>query len=498
MQARVVISGWGQVTQRKNALPPYLDPVDMMECAAREAGAHAGSGIWREVDGVLAVRPLSRNLPNAAQDVAARLGLRPKFARTSGIGGHTPQYLVNQAAGMLARGEAQAILICGAETYYPRSADATTGEMALIQGIGADYQEDDAVGSNALEQRHGLLLPIHGFPLFEVALWAQSGLGRDAWLERMGALWSGFSLAAAQHPNAWSREPLTPAEIVTPSATNRPIAWPYTKRMVSQVMADLGAAIILTTEREAAQLHGGAGRPVYFRGGGYARDRQRFMIDKADYTRSPALAAAAAKAQARAGLRAADIECFDLYSCFPCAVTLAQRELGIAPGDARPQTLTGGLAFFGGPGSNYALHGIASIAEAIAAGRYRSGLATAPGWFMHKGAIGIYADRPGNTDFAREAQEDQEQPDVGDPPVAAADAAEGEGTIDTYTVVYGRNRAPQRGIVYGRTDAGQRFVANTRDDAAVLEGFTGENRVGRRVRLAFDAARRLNRAELAD
>ena len=35
-------------------------------------------------------------------------------------------------------------------------------------------------GSSELEQAHGLTLPIHGFPLFENALWAESGLSRAA------------------------------------------------------------------------------------------------------------------------------------------------------------------------------------------------------------------------------------------------------------------------------------------------------------------------------
>jgi acetyl-CoA C-acetyltransferase len=87
-------------------------------------------------------------------------------------------------------------------------------------------------------------------------------------------MWAGFSEAAARHPNAWTRRPLTAEEITTPSAENRPIAFPCTKRMVSLVMADLGAAVIVTTARRAAEVRGGAGQPVYFLGGGFAKDRR--------------------------------------------------------------------------------------------------------------------------------------------------------------------------------------------------------------------------------
>lgn len=496
MSERIVITGWGQVTQRKDAQPPYLDPVDMMERAARDAGALAGTSVLQGLDTILVVRMQSRNLVDPGHELARRLGARPKLIRVSGIGGHSPQHFVNQAAGLLARGEAESILICGAETYYPRTQDAVTGEQALVQGIPPDYDDEDASGSNPLEQRHGLSLPIHGFPLFENALWAQSGLGRADWLARVGGMWAGFSEVAAMHPNAWTRTPRTAMEIVTPAPNNRPIAFPYTKLMVSLVMADVGAAIIMTTERRARETLGGGARPVYFLGGGFAKDRQRFLVDKADFTRSPALEAAAAKAQCRAGVGVDDVECFDLYSCFPCAVTVARRELGLSDGDPRPLTLTGGLGFFGGPGSNFALHGIATMAEAIAAGRYRTGMTTALGWFMHKYAVGIYGAAPKLADFAAHDREDDAKPDNGEPPIAHQDAVNGAGTIETYTVVYARDQAPVRGIVYGRTSAGLRFVANTPNDARTFEALTAENQVGREVRLTHEPASGLNRAEL--
>src|SRR5262249_563710 len=79
------------------------------------------------------------------------------------------------------------------------------------------------------------------------------------------------------------------------------------------VRGGLGAGIVRTTARRAAGARGGATKPVYFLGGGFAKDRQRFMVDKSDFTRSPALVQAAARAEARAGMRVADMECFDLY-----------------------------------------------------------------------------------------------------------------------------------------------------------------------------------------
>lgn len=494
MSTAIMITGWSQVTQPKQASPPYLEPIDMMERAARDAAAQAGIGALNDIDTILVVRPQSRVPHQPGEELARRLGIQPRRIELSGIGGQVPQQYVNRAAGLLARGEADTVLLVGAETYYPRSKDAVRGEQALIQGIPDDYGEEDAVGSNALEMRHGLSLPIHGFPLFEVALWAQSGLSREQWLAKVGAMWAGFSEVASRHPNAWTRAPLSASAITTPSADNRPICFPYTKRMVSLVMADIGAAIILTTAERAAQTRGGAGTPVYFLGGGFAKDKQRFMVQKAHYTRSPALAQAADKAQTRAGLRASEVECFDLYSCFPCAVTVARNTLGLIDGDTRPLTLTGGLGFFGGPGSNYALHGVATMAETLAAGRYRSGMTTALGWFMHKYAVGLYGVTPNGVDLRGCDLEDEAKPAAGAGAVAIAEQVSGEGSIETYTVIYDREQQPTRALVYGRNTDGLRFVANTDGSAASFAALTGENQVGRKVHL--HRAGELNIAEL--
>lgn len=498
MTERIVLAGWGQVTQRKEATPPYLDPMDLMERAARDAGAWAGEGIWPLVDTVLLVRALSRNLRSPETELARRLGLRLRLARVSGIGGETPQHFVNQAAGMLARGEARAVLICGAETYYPRADDSTRGDGAILQGLPEGYDPEDAFGSDDYEQRHGLTLPIHGFPLYETALWGHSGLPLSAWLGRVGAMWSGFSEVAASHPHAWTREPMSAARIVTPAPDNRPVCFPYTKRMVSLVMADLGAALIMTTEREARKLRGGAGKPVYFLGGAFARDRQRFMVDKADFTRSPAISVAAASAQRRARVSLDEVEGFDLYSCFPCAVTLAKRELGIADDDPRALTQTGSMGFFGGPGNNYALHGITSLAANIASGKLRCGAATGLGWMIQKYAIGIYADAPTDTDLSTFDRDDLASPDVGVPPVPRVEQASGAGKLETYTVVYGRDQSPQLGLLYGRTADGLRFVANSPSDPATFERLTQSNQIGAPVYLAHDRARGINTAVFRD
>src|SRR5581483_3897259 len=95
------------------------------------------------------------------------------------------------------------------------------------------------------------------------------------------------------------------------------------------------------------------------------------------------------------GLSVDDIAHIDLYSCFPAAVQIGAAELGLPLDDpARPLTVTGGLTFAGGPGNNYAGHGVATLVSILRREPEAIGLATALGWYATKHAIGLYSATP--------------------------------------------------------------------------------------------------------
>ena len=119
--------------------------------------------------------------------------------------------------------------------------------------------------------------------------------------------------------------------------------------------------------------------------------------------------------------------------------------------DKRPLTLTGGLPFFGGPGNNYSLHGIASMAERLRAAPGNFGLVLANGGWMTKEAVGVWSTtRPDTFKTVEPAAKPTEQVELDPEPSG--------GTVETYTVVHGRE-GPQHGVILGRTDEGKRFIA---------------------------------------
>eukprot|EP00362_Geleiidae_sp_MMETSP1317_P000267 CAMPEP_0201283890 /NCGR_PEP_ID=MMETSP1317-20130820/53243_1 /ASSEMBLY_ACC=CAM_ASM_000770 /TAXON_ID=187299 /ORGANISM="Undescribed Undescribed, Strain Undescribed" /LENGTH=221 /DNA_ID=CAMNT_0047601809 /DNA_START=195 /DNA_END=857 /DNA_ORIENTATION=- len=217
-----------------------------MTKASRMAAETTGfPDILTKLNGVMVVRVLSHYYPSAAKCLSEKIGASSRFTLVSDIGGNSPQFLVKKAAGMIARNELDSVLIAGGETYYPRDKRNIGKGNLLFKGLKGKHERKDMIGSTEIEIQHGISLPIYGFPLYETALWAESGMELSLYLERVGKLWSEFSRIAAMHPNAWTKAPRSPREIITTDSTNRLVAFPYTKYMNPLISVDLGAAIIL-------------------------------------------------------------------------------------------------------------------------------------------------------------------------------------------------------------------------------------------------------------
>lgn len=496
MSTRVVIAGWGQVKQGKHPAGPVSGPLGLMTAAARRAAETAGSHrILAALDAVMVVRVMSHPIRSAAGRLSVRIGATPRYQHVSGIGGNSPQQLVNRAAGMIRRGELESVLIAGAEAYYPRNRDDAVGDTAIFKGFLGESRREDMNGVAEIDARHGITLPVHGFPLYETALWAESGLELEAYHRRVGHAWRQFSQTAAAHPYAWLRQPRSVRDIVRAGDANRMVAFPYTKFMTSMIFVDLGAALILMSEAKARQWKRAVGETVYVVAGASSVDTQPYPSQKSSFTASTSLKTAAGKALARSGFGLEAVDAFDLYSCFPASVAIARRMLGIGDDDPRPMTLTGGLGFFGGPGNNYSLHAIATLAEAIAQGRFATGMVTSLGWFMAKHAMGVYSRRPPETDNSGHDLEDEAAPPVGPPPEKVAAQASGTGHVETYTVLFDRGGMPERAVLYGKMENGRRFVALAPHATDVYAALTTRCQVGAKVRLCHRRHENLNRTD---
>jgi len=491
-----VIVGAGQVTNRARDVREAREPLDLMAEAARLAGDDAGvPGLLARADSVRVVSVLSWPSQDPPADLAARAGAPSGERVYTTIGGNTPQWLVNETAEAIVRGDVRIALLAGGEAMHSLRLARKAGQQPDWPPRGRPKANagDTRFGVNELEHLHGASQAITVYPLFENALRAHYGRSLDEHQRALGELCGRFAAVAAQHPNAWFQRARSAQELATASSENRMVSFPYPKHMNAIMDVDQSAALVMTSASTARELGVPEDRWVYLHGCGDATEHW-YVTERVNYYSSPAIRVAGRRALSMAGVGIEEIAAFDLYSCFPSAVQLSRDALGIAADDPRPLTVTGGLPYFGGPGNNYTMHGIATMAGRLRAQPDELGLVSGLGWWATKHAIGIYGVRRPTKEWSRtDPQVDQAEVDAMPHPGVVA-AAEGPATVETYTVSYDREGAPQLGIVIGRLDDGRRFIANVpAEDRALLEAMTAREFVGARGAVRHDAATGINR-----
>jgi acetyl-CoA C-acetyltransferase len=461
-----VIVGVGQAAERLDQ-PGYrrLSAVDLAADAARAAIAGCPAEI---IDVVAGVRQFEISVPGAPvplgrsdnfpRSVASRLGAKPRRAILEVTGGQSPQHLVNEFASAIACGEAGVVLLAGGEAISTMERYAQADDRPDFSEHADGDLEDRGYGLDGMVtmslMAHGLADMPSQYALLENARRARLGLSRRAYAAAMGALFEPFTRVAAANPYAAAPVVRDAATLATPGDANRPIADPYTRYLVARDKVNQGAAVLLMPISEAERLGIPPSRRIYL--AGHADLRERDLLERPDLGASPAAATAARHALAVAGVGVDSLATLDLYSCFPIAVFAVADALGLAPDDPRGLTVTGGLPFFGGPGNNYSMHAIAStILRLRATPGY--GFVGANGGAMTKYSAGVYTTTPTAWTPDESARLQSGLDAVATVP--EAEEADGEATIETYTVKHGRE-GRRRGVVVGRlSDSGRRFVA---------------------------------------
>ncbi|MES1944689.1 acetyl-CoA acetyltransferase [Salinisphaera sp. PC39] len=487
-----VLVGAGQITAREP--DAERTPIGLIAEAARAAAADCGvAGVLGQIQSLTCLNILAPAYPDAPASLTQCLGIGPGERFYTPIGGNMGQWLVGYYADRIAAGELDCVLIAGGETLATQMRGKGAGLSGVIDnatGEGPRLLGDDREPTNATEQRHGLELPIQIYPLFEQALRGRYGHGPIEHRQMLGELYARLNAVAVNNPQAWRREPLSAADIAERTPKNRMVGAPYTKRMNAIIAVDQAAALVMMSAAKARDLGIDPERWVYPLAAANAHDHW-WVSERADLSRSPAIAACAERLLAASGLAIDAVDHLDLYSCFPSAVQMARDALGIAPEDSRPLTVTGGLAYHGGPGNNYCTHAIAEIMARIRADRSATGLVSGVGWYMSKHSLGLYGGRPPAGGW-RPIDEAGLQAEIDAGPVVdVAEQAQGNGRIESYTVMHDRADQPVQGIVLGRLDDGRRFVANTPAETGLLDAMTNEEFLNRTGRVHSDGKRNL-------
>ena len=497
-----ILIGTGLTVEKEKDLEKISSPLALLSAAAQNALADAGAD-KAAIDTMAGIRfvtdsPEGRDLPfgkykNIALSVANHLGIAPNQAMMAATGGNSPQMMINTLAERIAQGEVGTALLVGGEGL---------GSIMRSVGQGVDFSQtpgwnDDAnniredigeekPGCLPVEYRHGLYFPVNYYPVFENAL--RHHLGRDipSHMQKLGAMMQPFTEVAAQNPYSWFPVARSAEEIATVDDANRLVGYPYPKYMNSVIQINQAAAVVMTSVGKAREMGIDESKWVYLHGCAEGNDIW-YPIERPELHRSHAMKGMAELALDMAGWSVADVDYFDLYSCFPVAVEVACREMNIAEDDPRPFTVTGGLPYFGGAGNAYTLMSVALMAQKLRANPGSKGFCNGNGWFLTKHSLGLYSTTPFEGDWQREA------PSVLQGKIDAMDkmvvdeTPNGRGTIESYTVSHVAGKPPV-GILIGRMDeTGKRFCAHMNDEGDAVQKLMQQDAMGMKGSLSSDA-----------
>jgi acetyl-CoA C-acetyltransferase len=450
-----VIVGTGQINDRDCV----HDSLALMVAALEKADADAGDGWIEALDSLAVVNQISfPELGNCAEALAVHFGVTPAhIEQTPWPTGESPVQLLNEAANRIGAGEIQVAAIVGAEALRTAAqrAKAATGEKK-------DVLRDVAnSGAQSLMARHGLVAPTDLYPLYENATraaWGQSFAKAQA---ETGALWAGMSEVAASNDTAWLRKALSSEEIVASNDGNRPIAYPYFKRMVANSSVNQGAGFIVTSLARARAAGVPEDRIIYV-GQGAAAHETHSILKRDRYDRSAGMIVTLQKTLERNGLTSADLDHVELYSCFPCIPKMARRVIDW-PID-KPITAFGGLTFGGGPIGNYMSHAIGSMVDTMRQKRGTALLFANGGYATHNHAIVISADTIAGAQFPSPFDYNADAAALREAVPPIVEVYQGSATIETFTVFYRRDGSIRFGTLIARTPDGARLLARVDAD----------------------------------
>ncbi|MBW2243136.1 MAG: acetyl-CoA acetyltransferase, partial [Deltaproteobacteria bacterium] len=394
-----VLIGCAAVGQREEDPARAREPLDLMEQALRDAAedaeADVGAKALLERIQWIAVPQGFWNYSNPAGVLGGRVGATGTHAVLTDIG-VLQTTLLGLAGQVIADGRAELCVVVGGEAKYRTLRAKITGSKAPLCEAPGDPDEvlrPKADILHPLELRCGLGLPVKQYAMIENALRIETRSRLDSHRSEIAELWAAMSRVAATNPDAWNREAVSPSTVRDASDENRMLAFPYTKLHNSQWNVDQAAALILCSAETADAL-------------GVPRDRRivlrcvadsNFMLplcERKDVHRSAGFAAAGRAAFEAAGIESEEVGHRELYSCFPSAVRVQQRELGVPRELA--VTVTGGMTFAGGPLNNFVLQAAVKMAQVLRDDPGSIGMLNAVSGMLTKQGVSLWSTEAGN------------------------------------------------------------------------------------------------------
>ena len=323
--------------------------LSMMGLAARAALAEAGLS-ERDVDGLFVRYRTTEPLVEHSVEFGEFMGIRPRFADSTDIGGGSFEAYVHHALLAVAAGRCDVALI----TYASRQRSRRSRSMLMAA--------DDYSLSGQFEAPYGIMTPIGQYALIAARHMHQYGTTATQMAEVAVAArrW------AQLNPKAFVRDSLTVDDVLESEMVSSPL-----HRLDCCLMTDGSAALVVTTIERARD---GTKRPVRILGAGESHSHWH-ISQMPDLTVSPGVVSGR-EAFGMAGVRPSEVDFIQPYDNFTSAVIMHLEDLGfcgkgeggafvdrgtLGPGGRLPAMTSGGGLSYNHPG----MLGLLLLVEAV-------------------------------------------------------------------------------------------------------------------------------------
>lgn len=324
---------------------PDHTELSMVAVAAREALSEAGMTL-ADVDGIFA----HRMGEEGSVQVGEYLGIQPRYADSTDLGGASFEAFVHHAMVAVSAGRCEvALIVYASRQRSKRSRKKLRAESDVT--IGAQF-----------EAPYGLPFPLGHYALVAARHMHQFGTTP----EQLAEVAVTARAWARLNPKAWSRDPLTIDDVLASPLISDPL-----HRLDCCLVTDGGGAVVVTNGVRARDAQKQAIRVV-----GAGESHTHWHTSQMPDMTVTAGVASGRDAFAMAGITPRDVDVLEPYDAFTITVLLALEDLGfcekgeggtfvedgrLAPGGALPAMTSGGGLSYNHPGA----FGLLLLVEAV-------------------------------------------------------------------------------------------------------------------------------------
>ena len=169
------------------------------------------------------------------------------------------------------------------------------------------------------------------------------------------------------------------------------------------------------------------------------------------------------------------IDAFDLYSCFPAAIKMFSKSLGLDENENK--SITGSMAYAGGPLNSFVLHSTVRMIQKIRNLEVNYGLVTGVSGMMTKQSFCIWGKKYKESFVHKDVTDKAKIKEI---PIKLSNIDEGEGVIVGYTI-FKNDKGTPIAILYVEDQAQRRKILSSNQNN-FLNMLKKEEWVGRKVK----------------